>query len=98
MKLNKIEKQYLDKAIIRGGLFLLDADSAIKFIGACQVHNIVILGVDAFLLFDNKTQPVMDYSIDFTSNNYSNSAFNRYNDSIILIEKRKDLYFEIITK
>jgi hypothetical protein len=96
MKLNKIEKLFESKAIIRHGVFLLKWSDAIEFVDECENRQIKILGVDAFFLDEKNIQPSLEHSVDFTSKSYIKKDVSNYDYARRLIEKKKDMYFEIV--
>jgi hypothetical protein len=96
MELNKIEQLFAAKAIIRPGTFLLKPIDAIDFVSECQKQEINILGVDAFYLIEEKIQPSLMHSVDFTSLRRHESDINVYDAAQKLIEAANDMYFEIV--
>jgi hypothetical protein len=96
MELNKIEQLFAAKAIIRPGTFLLKPIDAIEFLTECQKQEINILGVDAFYLVEEKVQPSLMHSVDFTSSRRREMDINVYDEVRKLIEAANDMYFEII--
>ena len=94
--MNRVEKQFEDKAIIRGGLMLFSKENALLFINACENNDIQVFGIDAFYLSENIIQPSLENSIDFSSSGYVQKE-NTYSESInFLKEKNEKLFFEII--
>ena len=97
MILNKIEQSFAKKAIIRGGVFLLKWNDAVEFINACQNERIRILGVDAFFLSEDRTQPSMEHGADFTAKPYNNEKdVGTHDVARMMVERAKDMYFEIV--
>jgi hypothetical protein len=95
--MNIIEESFKEKAIIRNNMMLFSKENAMAFIKACEGHNIKILGIDGFYLYNDKIQPSMEDSVDFTSSNYKlkgNDIFTDANE--FLISKGTNLFFEII--
>ena len=94
--MNIIEESFKEKAIIRNNMMLLSKENALAFIQACKGHNITILGIDGFYLYDDKIQPSMENSVDFTSSNYKLKGKDIFADSNdFLISKDTNLFFEI---
>lgn len=91
---NQVEKEYMEKAVNRGGILLFEATSAIGFVKRCREFNYRILGIDGFYLDDEKTQPTMEDSIQFDER----KGFYQYSTAIEFIENRKSkgLYFEVV--
>ncbi len=96
MQLNRIEKMFEDKAIIRGGIFLLDAHDSLEFIEECMRQSIGLFGVDGFFLFEGKIQPSLEHSIDFTVKKTTNAENGHYEQAKQLIIKHETMYFEIV--
>ena len=59
-----------EKGIFRHGLILFCFQDAINFVNLCCDHNVPILGVDSFKLFDNQIQPFLEHSIDCSDNTW----------------------------
>ena len=95
--MNKVEKLFEDKAIIRGGIMFFSKNNALLFIKACKNSNIQILGIDAFYLSENNTQPSLENSVDFSSSEYIIKAGNIYSMAINFLKgKDEKLFFEIV--
>ena len=94
MSMNKVEKLFSNRAILRGGIYLYSKPDAIKFIKECEKENIMLLGIDAFFLTATTTQPSMDNSVDYSMQPIEKTI---YDLAIEFLEKRDDqLCFEII--
>jgi len=94
-----LDEDLKDKIIIRGGLKLLYADDAIKFIKKCKSQNIMILGFDTFRIIEGDlTQPLLEYSIDYSSSSSNVSKSDVWDNACRYIEtiKDKNFLFEII--
>jgi hypothetical protein len=66
-----METEFHDKAIIQGKIFMYSPQSAITVVKRCRELNKFIYGLDAFKLWErSRIQPLMEYSIDYTSINY----------------------------
>lgn len=93
--MNKVEKEFKSKAIIRGGLFLFSKKNAILFIEACQKKKIGILGIDGFILKEDKIQPSMENSIDFSScYSLEEKVYSQSINFLNLMDE--ELFFEIV--
>ena len=81
------------KAVVRAGLLLYHIDEAISLVVLCQKHGIQVLGIDSFDISNDHTMPVMEHSIDFSS-----ESPTRYKDAVSYLESKRDLdlVFEII--
>ena len=62
-----IEKEFIGKAIIKGGIHLYKSMDALDVIKRCRQFNRNILGIDSFIVTSNITQPVLEHSIDFST-------------------------------
>jgi len=95
--MNFVENKFKDIAIIRNGIMLFSKVNSILIIKKCKEANILILGLDGFTLFDNKIQPNIEYSIDFSATNYLRIEEDFYLDAInFIISKSDNIYYEII--
>ncbi len=83
-----------DKAIIRGGLQLYHYKEAVLLVESCIKSNIQILGIDAFLVRDGYTQPIMEHSIDLSS--YDDACRNDKAYQFLMSRKNLDLVYEIV--
>lgn len=54
------------KSIKRMGIELYNFEDAVIIVKTCQKNNIPILGIDSFILHDNKIKPSMTNSIDLS--------------------------------
>lgn len=86
-----MSKEILDKfsanATHRYGIDLYCIDDAITLVKMCQGEAVPVLGLDAFILEGNKTQPSMDNSIDLS---YEADC---YSIAIDFLEKRRNSNF-----
>lgn len=95
--MNIVENKFLNKSIGKGGLLLFSKQDTLLFIEECQKENISILGIDGFLLLEEKTQPSIENSIDFSSPKYVSKTKNTFLDAIDFINQRNEnIFFEII--
>ena len=91
-----ISEFVLKNAIIRYGIVLFDANNAIEFINLCKKGNLTILGIDAFLLYeDGKIQPVLEHSIDFS---YDVSGDIWCKASEFIKSKKTPYHYEIVLR
>jgi hypothetical protein len=97
--MNKVEDIFKQKGILRSNVYMYKKDVAIEYITACKNENIDILGIDAFIIKSNFTQPSMDNSVDFTIKSTIIYASNNVWDNAISFLKERDdvYYFEIVT-
>ncbi|REG76896.1 hypothetical protein [Algoriphagus antarcticus] len=93
--MNRIEKLFKDRVVQRGGINLYSKVDALNFIKECEKDQVYILGVDGFYITEDKTEPSLDNSIDF-----SLLSVNRDRVFLMLKEffnnKEESLFFEII--
>jgi len=95
--MNRVEKQFQDKAIVRGGIMLFTKDNALSFVKACKESGVQVLGIDAFHLLEENIQPSLDNSVDFSSSEYELNAEDIYSEAMnFLNEKSNNLFFEIV--
>ncbi len=97
VRYNEVEIEFIGKALVRGGVFLLRPSDAIDLINKCREKNYRVFGIDGFFIIGDKIQPSMENSIDFGELVESISD-QPYEDAVNFIEQRKDsgMYFEII--
>jgi hypothetical protein len=81
-----------EKGILKHGLILFYFQDAINLINLCCDHNVPILGIDSFKLFDNRIQPFLEHSIDCSNNT---KDYKRILD-FINSKKNFDFMFEIV--
>ena len=63
---NTIEAAFLSKGLVRGGVLLLEARDAIALIEEARKQRIPILGVDAFVVSEQATQPLSAHTLDLS--------------------------------
>lgn len=83
-----------NRAIDKNGVLLLDYSNTKEIIGLCEKSNIDVLGIDVFSLHESTIQPIMDKSVDFSSEFSKYTTPGKYlkqlND-----DYSKQLFFEI---
>lgn len=83
-----------NRAIDKNGILLLDYDDTKEIVELCKENNIDVLGIDAFSLHKDTTQPILDKSIDFSSEFCKYTTPDKYikqlNDDYC-----KKLFFEV---
>jgi hypothetical protein len=62
MKLTKIETQFQDVALVRGGVFLLRQADALRFVETCRSVGIRISGLEGFRV-DGDGQSCGEYGL-----------------------------------
>jgi len=96
-QMNRVEKIFENKAINRSGILLFSKEDALLFIEACKESKIQILGIDAFYLWGDYTQPSLDNSVNFSSPEYTLKTESIYSDAVVFLEgKSENLFFEIV--
>lgn len=92
--MNKAEILFMDKASMRGGIYLYPKTVAIQFILECKKQGITILGIDGFFITENTTQPSIEHSIDYSRHPFTEGI---YDEAIQFLEIKDDkMYFEIV--
>lgn len=95
--MSKVESLFKSKAIFRNDMMLFSKEHAIEFINACENHAYVILGIDAFHIFEDKIQPSLENSVDFSSNLYKQKTEDNISDAREFLSHRENsLVFEIV--
>jgi hypothetical protein len=94
--MNKVEQRFLIRAIKRGGIYMFSKSDAIEFVNECKKENIAILGIDAFLLRVNSTQPSMNNSIDYSMQPYNEDIYRIAID--FLAARDEQFYFDIVCR
>ena len=89
-----LERVLADKAMIRGGLKLYRYDDAVSLVTLCDIHNIQILGIDAFFVADGYTHPMMEHSIDLS--NTETTQRNEVAYKFLESKRNLELVFEIV--
>lgn len=62
-----IDREFGERAIVRGGILMLNAGDAAKAIHRARDLGIRVLGVDGFAVTADITQPMMEHSIDISA-------------------------------
>jgi hypothetical protein len=92
MNLTNIEKQFANEALIRGGVFLLSATDALRFVDACEQKGEDILGVEGFKVFGEKIQPFQEHSFDLYGKKENTHAITK---EFIRQRINSDIWFEV---
>ncbi|SKA40043.1 hypothetical protein SAMN04488128_105107 [Chitinophaga eiseniae] len=91
--MKEVERIFIEKAVERAGIFLYSREIALEFVKACGNENIHLFGIDGFFLKDNRIQPSMTDSIDFSSLFFEGDIYQK---AINFLEVRSDnMFFEI---
>lgn len=95
--LTLIEKKFISKAFVRGGILFLKSDIAIDFINECRQNKIRIWGIDTFFLTADTTQPSLEHSITFDEDSILDESF--YDMAVKFVKSKSSLtnvYFEVV--
>ena len=86
------EKDIRRLAAVRGGICLYQTAEALALVEVCRQKGVPVLGVDAFLLGSNTTQPLLEHSIDLSGSPCSHLLAKRF------LEDRKEqgVYYEVV--
>ncbi len=92
--MESIESLISKKATVFGGVYLLKQEDVLKILIECKNQKKIILGIDAFYFSENKIQPILNNSIDFTGQKTYSDNFIK---SIELVNKAdSSIWFEIV--
>ena len=96
-KAEQIEREFTSPGILRGGLLLLHSIDALDMVQHCRHESASILGIDAFKISANSIQPLMEDSVDFSSETRPVSSIDVWQEAELFLRSRqhKDLVFEI---
>jgi hypothetical protein len=94
MPREEIESAFLERGIMRGGILFLRATDAVALTEVARQKGIRILGVDGFRLGSNSTQPLLEHSVDFSSEPQETDSWTRTADFIR--RQPTDLFFEVV--
>ena len=89
----EIELAFRERGVVRGGILFLRADDAVGLTEAARQRGIRVLGVDAFRLSDDATQPLMQHSVDFSPESRESDLWTKASDFIR--RQPTDLFFEV---
>jgi hypothetical protein len=90
----EIELAFRGRGVVRGGILFLRADDAVGLTEAARQRGVRVLGVDAFRLSDDATQPLMQHSVDFSSESRESDLWTKASDFIRC--QPADLFFEVV--
>jgi hypothetical protein len=90
----EIELAFRERGVVRGGILFLRADDAVGLTEAARQTGVRVLGVDAFRLSDDATQPLMQHSVDFSSESRESDLWTKASDFIR--RQPTDLFFEVV--
>lgn len=90
----EIESAFQGRGVVRGGILFLGASDAVALTEAAREKGIRVLGVDGFRLTDNATQPLMEHSVDFSSEAGGADLWTKAGDFIR--RQPADLFFEVV--
>lgn len=94
MREKEIELAVRGRGVVRGGILFLRANDAVALTEAARQRGVRVLGVDAFRLSDDVTEPLMQHSVDFSSESQEADLWTKASDFIR--RQPTDLFFEIV--
>jgi hypothetical protein len=94
MQLTQLERQFQPFALIRGGVYLLAAPEAIRFIERCDRTGVAIEGIEGFKVIGERIQPFQEHSHDFKGKRKACHAIAK---AFIQDRLDADLWFEVVT-
>lgn len=83
-------------AIWRGNIPLLTATNAMKLIELCELESRRILGIDVFLIFQNKIQPISEESVDYSLEQNTRAGYWEDGKNFIFEKENKKYFYEIV--
>lgn len=93
-----VEREFRAKGVMRGGLLLLRPADARDMVLRARDEGVKILGLDAFLLRPDETEPVLTHSIDFTTAMLGDQDTWKAAGEFLTERMPLDLYFEVIVE
>lgn len=95
-KLSRIERDFADEGLVRGGMLLLESFNALRLIQSARHAGVVILGVEGFIVTEQATRPQMGHILDLSDLDVS--LARSWDVAAQFIETRADrgLHFEVV--
>lgn len=92
--MNNIINKFLKQARMSGKTPFFAPDIATLVVNECKRNNVPIHGIDAVKITDVSTQPFMEHSIDYSTENTESV----WDDAVSFIQSKQalGLYFEIV--
>lgn len=94
--MSDIERDFRAKGVMRGGLLLLRPADARDMVLRARDEGVKVLGLDAFLLRPDETEPALEHSIDFTAGARGEKDSWKAAEDFLVARMLSDLYFEVI--
>lgn len=91
----ELEAEFQNRFLNRAGIQMLNITDALLYIRRCEEFGIPILGIDGFIIAPNKTQPMMEHSIDLSSPGFGGGHRSAIN--FLTQRSRNDFFYEVIT-
>ncbi len=90
--LTELQEAYCKRGREIAGVFVLPAETAIEFVGACRDRGLEIAGVEGFKIIGAKIQPQEEHSNDY----YDQPRCHE--DCIAFLSQRRgaDIWFEVV--
>ena len=84
------------RAVRRGGVEMFRVKDAIAIVEECRRRGQPILGIDAFILTKDATQPVLEHSLDLSTDR--DPAKNSHDRALAHLKKlsKDEFWFEIV--
>ena len=89
----EIETAFRTRGVVRGGILFLRAADAIALVEAARQKGVRVLGIDAFRLGADFTQPLMEHSVDLSSHKTADTWTVA---SDFVRRQNGDLFFEVV--
>ena len=90
----EIELAFRGRGVVRGGILFLCANDAVALTEAARQTGVRVLGIDAFRLSDDVTEPLMQHSVDFSSESQKPDLWTKASEFIR--RQPTDLFFEVV--
>ncbi len=90
----EVASAFQERGVVRGGILFLRAGDAVALTEAARQRGVRVLGIDAFRLGADVTQPLMEHSVDFSSESRGTDLWTRASDFIR--RQPTDLFFEVV--
>ena len=95
---NEIEDEFRSKSIQRGGILLFNPTDGISVIQKCHEENLKILGIDGFRLTATHIQPLMEHSVDLSSDINPKLEIDNWQraEEFLRLREQLNLVFELV--
>lgn len=95
MTAEQLEREFTERGEIRGGILMLASEAAIDLVRRARAERIPVLGIDAFRLSPEATEPDSGHTLDFSG---SSCRTNPWAEAEAFLADRvaSDLRFEVV--